>query len=297
MLLNGEMLIIDGKTAVYGIIGYPVKHSFSPAMQNAAMRKMGLNCIYVPFCPPSDQVGEAMAGIRALGIAGLNVTVPYKEAVIPYLDELTEDAILYGAVNTIITRKDNLIGDNTDGAGFIKALQEDHRYDPACGPALIFGAGGSARAVIIALAQSGCPELALVNRRVERAKALAEAVYDKTGITVDVFQWDAGDKYLANFAKQASLLVNCTPLGMSGGAVVDFPLTGIYPSKGQLVYDLVYNPARTAFMDRAIRNGAEAANGITMLLHQGAISFEKWTGLPAPVEIMRRELYKRAGVQ
>lgn len=288
--------MFDGKTLVYGIIGNPVAHSFSPAMHNSAMRELGINGVYVPFCPPPERLGEAVAGIRALGIAGVNVTVPYKEAVIPYLDELTGEAKMYGAVNTISNRRGVLTGHNTDGPGLIRALREDYRFDPAGGPAVIFGAGGAARAVAVALARAGCPELALVNRSYDKAVKLAETVAAATGVPVRPFPWDAGDRQLGELARRSALLVNCTPVGMSGGAAGEFPLPGDLPGRGQLAYDTVYNPPRTPFMTRGARNGAVTGNGLSMLLYQGVLALEEWTGLPAPVEVMRRALYDRAGI-
>lgn len=265
-------------------------------MQNTAFLAMSLNCVYVPFCPPEDKLDDTMAGIRALGIAGVNVTVPYKEMVIPYLDEVTGEAALYQAVNTIINKHGKLIGHNTDGPGFINALREEHRFNPAQGPALIFGSGGSARAVAVALALAGCPEMALVNRRVEKARMLAESVSNKTGSRVQVFHWDENDKELVDFAQRAVIMVNCTPVGMSGQVNIDFPLPASLPGQGQLAYDLVYNPPLTPFLTRAAGNGAHIANGLSMLLHQGALSFQIWTGTGAPLEVMRRELYKQTGI-
>ncbi len=294
--IEGVTVAIDGRAVVYCIIGHPVAHSYSPVIQNAALRGLGLNSVYVPFDPAPENLAEAVAGLRALGIAGANVTVPYKEAVMPYLDELAETALLYGAVNTIVNRQGRLIGYNTDGPGFIKDLQKDQDFDPSQGSALILGAGGAARAVVMALAQAGCPELALVNRHRERAQALAEAVLDKTGLRARVLNWDAGDRDLADFARQAALVVNTTPLGMSGQGGGDWPLPDGLPGSGQLAYDLVYNPPVTPFITRAAGNGAAVANGLGMLLHQGAIALEAWTGLPAPLAIMRRALQRRAGI-
>ncbi|WP_347487670.1 shikimate dehydrogenase [Desulfoscipio sp. XC116] len=288
---------IDGRTVVYGIVGCPVAHSYSPAMQNAALRELGLNGVYVPLRPRPENLAEAVAGLRALGMAGVNVTVPYKESVLPCLDELTETAVLYGAVNTIINREGRLTGHNTDGPGFIKDLREDQRFDPSCGPTLVLGAGGSARAVVVALVQAGCPELALVNRNYDRARALAESVRAKTGFCVRVLHWHTGDRCLADFARRAVLVVNCTPLGMSGQNSGAWPLPAGLPGSGQLAYDLVYNPPVTPFMARAAGNGARAANGLGMLLHQGVLSLEAWTGLPAPLAVMRRVLYRQAGVE
>lgn len=281
---------INGKTHVYGIIGSPVEHSFSPAMQNAAFEEAGLNCVYVPFCPHQDSIGEAVAGIRALGLAGVNVTVPYKEAVIHFLDELTEEAVLFGAVNTIINRQGRLSGHNTDGSGFINDLHHGYGYEPSQGPALVLGAGGSARAVVVSLVRAGCPELALVNRSRERAEKLAAVVAGAVGTDILVYPWEPGNPQLAEFARRAGLVVNCTPVGMSGTTGAGFPLPEELPGKGQLAYDLVYNPPRTPFLIRAAGNGARTANGLGMLLHQGALSFEAWTGHRAPLETMRRAL-------
>lgn len=288
------IVIFDGKTRVYSLLGYPVEHSFSPAMQNAAFKSAGLNSVYVPFSPESEQLAAAIAGIRALGIAGANVTVPHKEAVIPLLDNLTEVAMTYGAVNTIANRGGSLTGHNTDGEGFIQALKEDCGFDPAGGNAVVFGAGGAARAVALALARSGCPGMALVNRSTAKAEKIAGFVREATGVQAEVFEWKAGNKELAVWAQKAALMVNCTSIGMSGGAEAAFPLPDELPGSGQLAYDVVYNPTHTVFMQRAERNGAATANGLSMLLRQGALSFEFWTGLTAPLEVMRNALSKQA---
>ncbi|TYO95069.1 shikimate dehydrogenase [Desulfallas thermosapovorans] len=289
-------LAFNGETAVYGLIGHPVAHSYSPAMHNAALAALGLNGVYVPFGVQPENLVAAMEGLRALGVAGVNVTIPYKEAVMPHLDELAETAILYGAVNTIINRQGRLAGYNTDGPGFIKDLREDHGFEPSQGPALVLGAGGSARAVVMALAQAGCPEVAVVNRNRARAEELAKSVHSKTGLQVLALQWDPGDRLLAGFARRAALVVNCTPLGMSGQVRGDLPLPRGVPGSGQLAYDLVYNPPVTRFLARSAANGAVVANGLGMLLHQGVLSFEAWTGLAAPVAVMRRALYRQAGI-
>jgi len=291
--VTGQM--IDGKTLVYGIIGHPVAHSYSPAMQNAALIELGLNGVYVPFDATPMHVAEAVAGLRALGIAGANVTVPYKEIVKLYMDELAESADFYGVVNTVVNRQGRLIGHNTDGPGFIKALREDQGYDPACGSALLLGAGGAARAVAMALVQAGCPELGVVNRDRNRALSLAQMLHAKTGFTPWVLPWEAGVQELTDLAQQSTLVVNCTTLGMYGHEAGDWPLPDELPGPGQLAYDLVYNPTETPFMARATANGARVDNGLGMLLHQGALALELWTGLSAPVNIMRQALQRQAG--
>lgn len=289
--------MINGQTVIYGLMGHPVGHSFSPAMHNAALAGLGLNAVYVPFDPPPDQLQAAVAGIRALGVAGVNVTVPYKEAVIPFLDELSAEAQSYGAVNTIVHRRGILTGHNTDGAGFIRALQEDAGFHPARGKTVILGAGGAARAVALALAGQGCPELVLVNRRPERAAQLAALVSAATGALVRACPWSAGAEPLATAAREAVLLVNCTPAGMSGGGdgPVDWPLPRGVPGPGQLACDLVYNPPWTPFLKRAAAQGAWVRGGLGMLLYQGVLALELWTGGKAPVDIMRRALLEQAG--
>ncbi|MCL2337263.1 MAG: shikimate dehydrogenase [Firmicutes bacterium] len=287
------MNAINGKTLVYGIIGYPVEHSFSPAMQNAAFQAAGLNGVYVAFAPAPEQLEAAVEGIKALGLAGVNVTVPYKEAVMDYLDDLTTEAMLCGAVNTIINWQGKLTGHNTDGAGFISDLRGTFGFEPSRGAALLLGAGGAARAVAVSLAGAGCRELALVNRNQERARKLAAGVISATGVPVQVFPWESGHPGLASFARRAVLLVNCTPVGMSGKGNNPFPLPETLPGPGQLAYDLVYNPSHTPFMRQAESNGAKTANGLGMLLYQGALAFTAWTGLEAPLETMRRVLLEQ----
>ncbi|MCG8400928.1 MAG: shikimate dehydrogenase [Firmicutes bacterium] len=286
------MTDINGKTTVCGIIGNPVEHSLSPVMHNAAFRQTGLNWVYVPFRPAIGAVETTVAGIRGLGIAGVNVTVPFKEVVIPFMDDLTDEAVCCGAVNTIINRGGKLTGHNTDGSGFIRDLREEYGFDPSRGPALVWGAGGSARAVVVSLLRAGCNELALVNRGRERALDLARAVYQTTGATVRVFPWVAQDDGLVDFTRRAKLLVNCTSVGLSGQAGEGFPLPDELSGPSQMVYDLIYNPPRTPLLTRAEKSGAVIANGLGMLLHQGALSFEAWTGRRAPLETMRRALGK-----
>ena len=202
--------------------------------------------------------------------------------------------MLCGAVNTVINRQGRLTGHNTDGAGFISDLRGSCDFEPSRGPALIMGAGGSARAVAVSLAGAGCRELALVNRNRERALKLAAEVTGTTGVAVQVFPWAPGHAELAEFARGAALLVNCTPVGMSTKPNKEFPLPGELPGQGQLAYDLVYNPPSTPFLLLAEQNRAKTANGLGMLLHQGALAFTAWTGLQAPLEVMRRVLLEQA---
>ena len=270
-----------------GLIGWPVGHSKSPAMHNAAFRATGVQGYYALLPVHPHRVGEAVSGLRALGFRGANVTVPHKQAVIPFLDELTPEARAIGAVNTIIVEENgSLVGDNTDATGFIQDLQElgAPLDEIAKSAALVLGAGGSARAVAYALASRGVP-VRLLARRPEQAQALAASLaphLSNAGL-LTAHAWPE----LRNIAPGARLIVNCTPVGMS-------PHTDASPwpddlafQPQQMLYDLVYNPRRTRLMAQAQEAGASAWNGLGMLVHQGARAWSLWTGRPAPIAVMR----------
>ena len=303
--MPGYNQAINGSTLVYGVIGYPVAHSFSPAVQNAAFNVLGLNSVYIPFSPAPEYLAQAISGIKTLGISGVNITIPYKEAVMTYLDEIDPDALAYGAVNTIVNRQGVLVGYNTDGPGLIKDLQVGHGFVPEKGAVLILGAGGAARAAVVSLARAGCRSIVLVNRNKERSKALAKELSGKTGLTIPALPWDKNNPQLTSYLANANLIVNCTSAGMAARAdfrdggqkanEINWPLADGLPVAGQLAYDLVYNPPQTSFMLRAQSSGAKAANGLGMLLYQGALALELWTGLSAPLKVMREALYKQMG--
>ena len=279
---------LTGKSSIVGLIGWPVGHSVSPAMHNAAFAALDLPWCYVPLpvAPePAARIGEAVRGLRALGLRGANVTVPHKQAVTPYLDELTAAAQAIGAVNTIIVQDDGrLVGDNTDAPGFVADLR-DHGVDPTGQRMLVLGAGGSARAIVYGLAAAGARTITIANRTLARAEELAAALQpDFPAIPLAACAMPAD---LAHYATQSDLVVNCTSLGMTPNAEglpwqPDLPFCA-----DQTVYDLVYNPRRTRLLAQAERDGARAIGGIGMLIWQGAIAFERWTGQQPPVEIMR----------
>lgn len=293
------MTRISGKTRICGIFGYPVEHTFSPAMHNAAFDCLGLDWAYVPFAVRPEELPGAMAAVRALNLAGVNVTVPHKQAAAGLVDRLTEAARLSGAVNTVANSGGLLTGHNTDGEGFARALEEEAGLRPAGRPALILGAGGAAGAVAVALALKGCPEIIVANRTADRAADLCRLISLGAGRPAATLNWAGvpergGPDYRdwAAVLDRAGLVIQSTPLGMPPreGEVPPFPFELL--NEGHVVVDLVYNPARTAFMDRCLAAGARVFNGAGMLLHQGAIAFEIWTGLPAPLEAMRSALRK-----
>jgi len=284
---------INGHTKVCGIFGNPVQHTFSPAMHNAAFAAAGLNYIYVPFQVEKAALQDAIKAIRALEMPGVNITIPHKEAVLSYLDEISLEAGLIGAVNTVVNRRGRLIGENTDGRGFIKALLKQSGFNPAGKTALLLGAGGAARAVAVQLALAGMAKLVLVNRSRKRAEDLAMLIAEKTEAAVSVADWPSqGLQHLKYYAASADLVVQATPLGMYPDIEEKAPFPFNHLKQGAVVCDLVYNPVQTNFLKKAAQAGAVTVNGLGMLLYQGALSFELWTGVPAPVQVMRETLTK-----
>jgi shikimate dehydrogenase len=279
---------ISGSTQIVGLLGWPVSHSLSPAMHNAAFEYLNLDWRYVPLPVDPARTGaipQAVAGLLALGLRGANVTVPHKQAVMSCVDRLAPAAEAIGAVNTIAVEKDgSLLGDNTDAAGFIGDLR-DHGLDLQDRHVLVLGAGGSARAIVYGLAQAGVAQIAIANRTVAAAQALVAALQPHVrGCSIAAFALPAD---LKGLAPQADLIVNCTSLGMTPN-VDTCPWPQELPFRsGQIVYDLVYNPADTRLLRQAANSGAQAIGGLGMLVWQGAFAFERWTGTPAPVDIMR----------
>ena len=278
---------ITAKTALVGLIGWPVSHSVSPAMHNAAFAHLGLDWAYLPLPVDPERaegVVQAVQGLRALGLRGANVTVPHKQAVMAALDRLTPAAQTIGAVNTIFVAADGaLTGDNTDAPGFIADLR-DHGVDPAGLTVLVLGAGGSARAAVYGLAGAGARAVVIANRTVARAASLAaEFGPQHPGCQITAVAMDE----LAAPAHQADLVVNCTALGMTPRVESSPWLEELAFRPGQTVYDLVYNPRATRLLQQAAAGGARAIGGIGMLIWQSTLAFQRWTGQPAPVAVMR----------
>ena len=267
-----------------GIIGYPIGHSISPVFQQAALDYLGIDATYLAHQVAPKEVAEFVNGLRAPGVLGINVTVPHKEAVIPYLDEVEEWASSAGAVNTIVNRDGRLTGHNTDGSGFLRSLREAAGFDPAGRQVLALGAGGAARGVVLALVRQHVGRLTIANRTLERAQRLAELARSggAEGVAIGLSGSEVGDA-----AASADLIVNCTTIGMSHGPDEQgSPLSREQIPAASLVNDLVYNPLETPLLREAAAAGASCLGGIHMLVYQGADSFEMWTGQPAPVEVL-----------
>jgi shikimate dehydrogenase len=271
-------------TSVLGIIGFPIGHSISPAFQQAALDHSGIDAFYQAWEVAPDRVGGFVAGLRRAEVLGINVTVPHKETVIPYLDEVDDWATEAGAVNTIVNRDGCLIGHNTDGYGFLRALREGAGFQPRSRRVLVLGAGGAARGVVLALAREGIGQLLVANRTLPRAELLAQLARDR-GISAQAIPLSWHEPSLAAF--EAHLIVNCTSIGMAHGPdPTGTPLLPHQIPPTSLVYDLVYNPMETPLLRAAARAGAGILGGIRMLVYQGAASFEMWTGRAAPVPVM-----------
>jgi shikimate dehydrogenase len=270
----GERARIGGATRVAGVLGWPIDHSLSPVIHNAAFASLGLDWTYVALPVRPGAVGEAVAGLEALGFAGANVTMPHKEAVADAVDRLADDAERLRAVNTIAITADGTIGHNTDTPGFARFLERDAAFDPAGKTALFYGAGGAARACALALARAGLTRLVVALRVPARAEPLAAAI-DGSPMVVETvaFEEAAG--------VDADLVVNGTPLGVHGEHL---PVPRLGPDT--LVVDLLYRPTVTPLLHDARAAGAPAFGGLGLLLHQAALSFELWTGRQAPLEVM-----------
>ena len=267
-----------------GIIGYPIGHSISPRFQQAALNHLSIDAEYRAYAVHPDAVGEFVASLRAAGVLGSNVTVPHKETVMPFLDEIDEWAAEAGAVNTIVNRNGRLTGYNTDGYGFLRALRESGGLEPGGKRALILGAGGAARGVAQALIRAGVGRLDIANRTLARAERLAELA---TARGIPAAARPLASDGLSAAAASAELIVNCTALGMTHGPdETASPLTAEQIPAAALVYDLVYNPLLTPLLRAAERAGAATLGGIAMLVYQGAASFELWLERPAPAAVM-----------
>ena len=275
---------ISGRTRLCGVIGDPIGHSMSPAMHNAAFKKMELDYLYVAFRVRKEELGEAIEVMKALNMRGLNVTIPHKVAVIPFLDELDPLAERIGAVNTIVNNNRALKGYNTDAAGFMQVLFEEG-IEPKGKNILILGAGGVSRAVSFALSERGA-NIVILNRLLELdwAHELADKISRIFKSEVKVLELHKEN--LTEALKKTDILVNATSVGMSPN--IDKTLVTADQLKPSLiVFDIVYNPIKTRLLKEAETSGAKTIGGLDMLVWQGALAFEMWTGMEAPVELMK----------
>lgn len=276
------------KANLYGVIGYPIHHSMSPSMHNTAFRALGLNHHYHAFEVNPNRLGEAIKGMKALGIAGFNVTIPHKVEVMKHIDEIDEEARMIGAVNTVVRHEDRFIGYNTDGQGYLRALlnlvsSPLQQYD-----VLVIGAGGAARAIVTSLANHGVASLTIANRTVEKAQALA---YDVSTLqpchTMTLTEAEAA---LGSF----HIVINTTSVGMHPHTDA-VPINLAHMREGTILSDLIYNPLKTTWLQEGEQRGAVIDNGLSMFVGQGALAFEKWTGQQPNQERMSQHVIEQLG--
>lgn len=270
-----------------GVIGYPLGHSVSPAVFQAAFEASGMEARYEAWETPPEQLEGRILALRGDDFLGANVTIPHKEAVVPLLDRLDGQAERIGAVNTIAHEAGQLVGYNTDVTGFARALREDAGFDPKGKRTVVLGAGGAARAVALALIEGGASIVLLIGRTPKRLDKVAVDLRGLTapGTTISWCHWQDGT--FMTVLPKADLLVNCTPVGTRGSETEgQSPLADQFLPAGGIVFDLVYNPSETPLLKAARKKGAKAVSGLGMLVYQAAESFRLWTGQEAPVERM-----------
>lgn len=281
-------MTINGATRIIAIIGDPVSHTRSPEMHNAAFEALGLNFCYVPFPVAPSDLPDAVRGLRSLGVAGFNVTIPHKEAILPLLDDCSPEALLIGAVNTVVVRGRRLVGYNTDGTGLVRSLERDLHFLPRGKRILLIGAGGAARSALVALAREGASRVVVINRDQARAGRLVETVKDcfmGVDIRVESMEILGDDSSLAGF----DLVVNATSVGLHGECFERF-----HPAVPLMGYDMVYATRETPFVE-TIRSvpGGRAVMGHGMLASQGEEAFHLWTGVRPPEGLLMQVLSTR----
>jgi shikimate dehydrogenase len=278
--------IVSYKAELVGVFGYPVAENPTGVMQEAAFQDRDLNWRYLTIEVRPEDLEKAMIGLRAFGMQGVNLTIPHKVAVIQYLDRLSREAELIGAVNTVVQEGDELIGHNTDGKGFLRSVRDDAGVDPAGKHIVFLGAGGAARAMSVELALAGAANITIVNRTPGRGQELVKQLSEKTSVEAQFVQWQ-GDY---SVPPETDILVNATSIGLfpntEESPAVD--VASIHPDL--LVCDVIPNPPRTAFLRATEAAGARTLDGLGMLVYQGAIAFDMWTGVEAPIPVMRYAL-------
>lgn len=273
-------LNVNSDTVVYGVFGDPVRHSRSPVMLGRAFLEAGINAVYAAFHVAPEKLGDAVRGVRSLGMGGVNVTIPHKVEVMKYLDELDETARAIGAVNTIVNRNGALVGYNTDGIGYVRSLKEETGASVRGARVLMLGAGGAARGVGYALAKEQPSRLIVAARDETKAKRLADELGGAAA--TEGIGWGRIDHIIG----EADIVIHTTPIGMSPN-VDAVPVDPARMRPGAVASDLIYNPLVTRWLREAEAAGAKPHGGLGMFIYQGAYAFEYWTGRPAPAAAMR----------
>jgi len=282
---------IRGTTKLISLLGDPVKHSLSPLMHNTAFEAMNLDYVYLAFPIKEGLIKEGLDAMKTLDAAGFNLTMPHKQSVVDFLDEVTEEAALIGSVNTVKNIDGKLVGYNTDGKGFVKSLEEK-RVEYKDKKIVLIGAGGAARAVATQLAYDGAGEIVVFNRTIGAASQIVDNI-NKNISTCKGKALKLNEEELINEVKDASILVNCTSVGMEPG-INESVISSNKVFYGDLfVADIIYDPAKTKFLKMAEEAGCKYMNGLMMLIWQGAIAFNIWTGKDMPVDLIKKTLEKQ----
>jgi shikimate dehydrogenase len=276
----------DFTAELVACLGFPVRENPTGAMIEAAFQALGLRWRYLTIEVPPESLRDAITGVRGLRMRGANLTIPHKETVIQYLDEVAPDARLIGAVNTVRREGSRLIGENTDGKGFLRGLRQDAGAEPAGKKVVVLGAGGASRAIVTELALAGVADILVVNRSVLRGEAMASELARKTKQTIRFEPWVGKFRVPLD----ADLLVNATSIGLFPDVAAMPPVDFSGASARLLVADAVPNPPETALLREARRLGFSTLDGLSMLVHQGAIGFRMWTGQDAPEAVMKEAL-------
>lgn len=277
---------VTGHTKPFAVLGHPIEHTLSPAMHNAAMAALNMDAIYLAFDVPSEYLMEALAAMNHMGFVGANLTVPLKEVACKALRKLDESAQWLGAVNTVKFAPDGIAGYNTDGEGFLKAVEEAFGESVAGKSVFVLGIGGAGRAVALACAGAGVTSISLSDVDVDRCRKLAVEIETRFFVETEIVASDKDRQ--AHAACEADVIVQATPVGMKPEEPSLLGPEAFCP--GQWVFDVIYLYPETAFMKAAKKGGASVSNGLGMLLHQGALAFEIWTGVKPPIETMRKTL-------
>jgi shikimate dehydrogenase len=280
------------KSELVGVFGFPVAENPTIVMQEAAFKACGLDYRYLNIEVRPEDLATAMKGLRAFNMKGINLTIPHKVEVLKYLDEVAKDAALMGAVNTVHRQGERLIGENTDGKGFIMSLRLDGDTEPKGKKAVVLGAGGAARAITVELALAGARHITIVNRNETRGQGLVQLLKEKTGVEADFVSW----KQTYSIPEDSDILINATSIGL-------YPNINEKPDicydtilAKMIVCDVIPNPPFTPLLKEAKKRGAKALDGLGMLVYQGAIGFKMWTGLDAPVNVMKQALMDEFGI-
>ncbi len=275
-----------------GVFGHPVAENPTVVIQEAAFKELGLNWRYLTIAVLPEDLGDAMKGLRAFGMRGINLTIPHKVEVLKYLDEVAPDAQLMGAVNTVRRDGRRLIGENTDGKGFLHSLVKDAHQNPTGKRAVVLGAGGAARAITIEMALAGASHIAVVNRCPKRGRELTALLNDKTRAEASFVHWEG--KY--EVPLETDIFVNATSIGLFPDIHGKPPINYDSIREKMTVCDVIPNRPHTLFLKEAEERGAKVVDGLGMLVHQGAIGFKMWTGLDAPVAVMKKALKEALNV-